>query len=104
MFSNKLALRRHIATVYSSYNFMCPVLNILKAVAFMNIGPSQYLFHKEGEKDERMDPSAIIQGVKQIQKKAGCDPVLTLTDIRASATTSLAEGGVSNFHIMVKHV
>ena len=48
-----------------------------------------------------MDPATIIQGVKNIQKRAGCQPQLTLTDVRASATTALVEGGVNSYHIML---
>ena len=76
-------------------------MNILKAIAFMGIGPSDYVFHKEDDKKQRMSPEAIIAGVKNIQRKAGSEPPLTLTDVRASATTALAEGGVDNFHIML---
>ena len=100
-FSNPLALKRHVATIYSSFNFTCPVLNILKGLAYLKIGPSDYIFHREGDKRQRMDPATIIQGVKNIQKRAGCHPQLTLTDIRASATTALVEGGVNSYHIML---
>lgn len=99
--NNKLALKRHVATLYSNYGYLCPVLTVLKAVAYMKLGPEDFLFHRDGCKSERMDPASLIASVKNLQKKAGSHPVLTLTDIRSSATTALVEGGVSSYVVMM---
>ena len=99
--NNQLALKRHVATVYSTYGYLCPVLNIMKGLAFMKIGPEDYLFHIKGQKNQPMLSSSLIAGVKQLQKQAHSEPALTITDIRASATSTLAEGGVGSYLIML---
>lgn len=99
--NNKLALKRHVATVYATYGYLCPVLNLLKGIAYLGIGPNDYIFHLEGQKEQQMSSSSIIQGVKNLQRQASCSPVLTLTDVRASATSALAQGGVSTYLIML---
>ena len=67
----------------------------------MKIGPEDYLFHTKGQKDQSMLSSSLIAGVKQLQKRAHSEPALTITDIRASATSTLAEGGVGSYLIML---
>lgn len=99
--NNPLALKRHVATIYATYNFLCPVLNIMKAIAYLRVGPDDFICHKEGFKQEQMESASIIASVKALQTQAKSSPALTLTDIRASATSALAEGGVSNYLIML---
>ena len=70
-------------------------------IAYLGIGSRDYVFHKQHCRREQMRSSAIIASVKTIQKKAGCDQLFTRTDMRASATTILADRGVSAFNIKV---
>ena len=99
--NNPLALKRHVATIYSTFDYLCPVLNIMKAIIYLRIGPEDFLFHREGEKDEQIDPASLIASVKAVQIKAKSVPALTLTDVRASATSALAESGVSSYLIQL---
>ena len=99
--NNPLALKRHTATIYSTYNYLCPVLNVMKAILFLRVGPEDYLFHRDGDRREKIDPAVLISSVKAVQVKAGSLPALTLTDVRASATSALAEAGVSSYLIQV---
>ena len=88
--NNRLALKRHVAIIYSNFSWLCPVLNILKCLAYLRVGREDFLFHKEGNKSEPMIPSSIVASFKSVQKAARSFPVLTLTDVRASSVTALA--------------
>ena len=99
--NNKLALKRHVAKIYSNYGYLCPVATILQALVYMRIGPEDFLFHKDNNKSERMEPASIIAGVKALQRQAGSQPALTLTDVRSSATSALVSGGVPAFLVMM---
>ena len=99
--NNPLALKRSVATIYSTYNYLCPVLNIMKAIIFLHIGPEDFLFHREEDRREQIDPASLIASVKAVQIKAKSAPALTLTDVRASATSALAENGVSAYLIQL---
>ena len=99
--NNKLGLKRQVATLYATGSDMCPVSNVLAIIAYLGIGSRDYVFHKQHCRREQMRSSAIIAAVKATQERAGCDQLFTLTDMRASATTTLADRGVSAFNIKV---
>ena len=99
--NNKLGLKRQVATLYATGSDMCPVSNVLAIIAYLGIGSRDFVFHKQFCKREQMRSSAIIAAVKATQERAGCDQLFTLTDMRASATTILADRGVSAFNIKV---
>ena len=71
-----------MGTIYPNGTYLCPVLTILKALAFLKIGPSHFLFHKVGDKQSQILPSTLVGSIKSVQKAASFAPVVTITDIR----------------------
>ena len=81
--NNKLGLKRCVGTIYPNGTYLCPVLLVAKALAFLKIGPTSYLFHKCGDKESQILPSTLVGSMKAIQRKAKFSPVVTITDIRS---------------------
>ena len=81
--NNKLGLKRCVGTVYPNGTYLCPVLTILRALAFLRVGPSHFLFHKAGDKQSQILPSTLVGSIKSVQKAASFTPVVTITDIRS---------------------
>ena len=77
-----MGLKRCVGTVYPNGTYLCPVLTILKALAFLRVGPSDYLFHKIGDKHSQILPSTLVGSIKNVQKLAFFSPLVTITDIR----------------------
>ena len=80
--NNKLGLKRCVGTVYPNGTYLCPVLIILRALAFLKIGPSHFLFHKIGDKQSQILPSTLVGSIKSVQRAAFFAPIVTITDIR----------------------
>ena len=106
--NNKLGLKRCVGTVYPNGTYLCPVLTILRALAFLRVGPSHFLFHKAGDKQSQILPSTLVGSIKSVVTITDIRSLFCLSDLifiyilfRASAVSALARAQVDATAIQV---
>ena len=93
--NSKCALERHQAQIFANHGYLCPVANILEALRYLRITPDSFLFHAQGDKENQMKPASLVTSIKRLQKVAGSNPQLTVTDIRSSAISALSMAAIN---------
>ena len=83
-----------IGTVFRNNTKTCPFRIIVRSVLHLHITGDTFLMHKKNRPFHQMKAASLINSLKNVQEQANSSPVMTLTDVRASAVSALGKARI----------
>ena len=83
-----------IGTVFRNNTKTCPFKIIVRSVLHLHITGDTFLMHKKNRPFHQMKAASLINSLKNVQEQANSSPVMTLTDVRASAVSALGKARI----------
>lgn len=92
--NNKFLRDKVIGTVFRNNTKTCPFRIIVRSVLHLHITGDTFLMHKKNRPFHQMKAASLINSLKNVQEQANSSPVMTLTDVRASAVSALGKARI----------